>query len=311
MEAVKTRIRVHAGRVQTRILLAAVAASAACGRLGFEGRGAPDAAPDAGQECIPGQPFGAPTRLVELEDPGVRHGTLRLRPDERSGYFWSFRGGDSEIYYVSRPDLAAPFVVEPTTGLTTAANELDPTIAADGSLLVFRRSASGDDLVMAIPTDPRTFTQVMGLGALNTLSSETQPYLSANATEIVFASSRDMPGSALGSLYRADRAGTVFENVARIDELSTPSDEGDPALSADGLTLYFRSDRPATFGGQNIYVATRPALDQPFGPPVLVDNVNSERDDGPSFLSPDDCRLYLSSERDGVNAVYVAVRGVP
>jgi Tol biopolymer transport system component len=35
---------------------------------------------------------------------------------------------------------------------------------------------------------------------------------------------------------------------------------GAPALSWDGTTLYFYSDRPGGFGGRDLYVATRTKL---------------------------------------------------
>jgi len=41
---------------------------------------------------------------------------------------------------------------------------------------------------------------------------------------------------------------------------------------------------------------------------VLVENVNSAGDDGPSWLSPDGCRMYISSDRAGTNDVFVAQR---
>ncbi len=80
-------------------------------------------------------------------------------------------------------------------------------------------------------------------------------------------------------------------------------------LSEDGRTLYFRSDRPSAMGGFNVFVATRPTIAAAFGAPVFVPNVNAAGDDGPSFISPDGCRIYLSSDRLGNNDIFVATRG--
>jgi hypothetical protein len=292
----------------------AVAGSAGCGRLGFETRagagadGGVDAPGDAFGTCDPGAAFGIPVPIVELNS-ATAEGTLRLLPDERSGYLWSDRlPGERELFYVTRAELAAPFTITHLPDLGAPAGELDPTIASDGSLLVFRRSGPGDDLWMATPTSPTSFTAPVALTALNTAAIDTQPYLQPGGNELLFSSARG-GSTGEGDLYRSIRSGTTFSPPTRIAELATADDEGDPVLTADGLTIYFRSTRPAAFAGHNIYVATRPSTADPFGPAVLVDNVNSEGDDGASWLSADGCRLYLSSDRSGNNDIFVATRG--
>lgn len=110
-------------------------------------------------------------------------------------------------------------------------------------------------------------------------------------------------------LYRSIRTGTSFSAPVLVAELSTQSSQGDPVITADGLTLYFRSDRPAGFASFNIYVAMRPTLGDPFGPAVLALNVNGPGAEGASWSSPDGCRLYLTSDRAGTNDIYVATRG--
>src|SRR5687767_9477207 len=48
-------------------------------------------------------------------------------------------------------------------------------------------------------------------------------------------------------------------------ELNTPSNEGYPVLSPDGLSLYIVSDRPGGFGALDIFVARRASLNDPWG----------------------------------------------
>jgi hypothetical protein len=63
-------------------------------------------------------------------------------------------------------------------------------------------------------------------------------------------------------------------------ELSTPSIDGCPAQSPDGLRLYMASSRPGGKGGLDIWVATRPATSAPWGAPQNLDEpVNSAADD--------------------------------
>lgn len=295
--------------IATRGALVVVAVGA-CGRIHFAERQNPDDARDAAVDalgtCDVAAPFGVPVPIAELNDPTHNDGTLRLLADELSGYFWSFRGGTSSaLYLATRADLASPFSITPVQGLGLAGNLLDPTISSDGTLLVFRRSMPGDDLYEATRVAPETFTAGTAIASLDTGDTEVQPFMPLSGDVLVFSSSR----TGGGDLYTSTRTGTAFSAPTQITELATTADEGDPVLSPDGLTLYFRSNRPAAQAGYNIFVATRPTTADPFGPPDLVPNVSSDADDGPSWISPDGCRLYLSSDRAGTNDIYVSTRG--
>lgn len=287
--------------------------SAGCGRWHFDAQSGdldagtdPDTG-DAAATCDLSAPFGTPVVISELADPGLAaDGTLRLAPDELSGYFWSLRTGNQRIYYAKRTTRGQPFSFTIVSGLNTVNNDLDPTLSSDGTLLVFRHNIPGDDLWAATPTSATTFINPAPIANLNTGGVDAQPYLQEGGNELLFESKR----SGVGDLYRSIRTGTTFSAPTLIAELSTmTADEGDPVLSADGLTLYFRSDRPASLTGYNIWVATRASTASVFGPATLVPNVSSAGDDGPSFLSTDGCRLYLSSDRGGDNDIYVATRG--
>jgi WD40-like Beta Propeller Repeat len=63
-------------------------------------------------------------------------------------------------------------------------------------------------------------------------------------------------------------------------ELNTPSLDGCPIQSPDGLRLYMASNRPGGKGGLDIWVATRSSTSAPWGAPInLGEPVNSAADD--------------------------------
>jgi hypothetical protein len=63
-------------------------------------------------------------------------------------------------------------------------------------------------------------------------------------------------------------------------ELNTPSLDGCPIQSPDGLSLYMASNRPGGRGGLDIWVATRESNDAPWGAPQnLPEPINSASDD--------------------------------
>src|SRR2546428_3477160 len=78
--------------------------------------------------------------------------------------------------------------------------------------------------------------------------------------------------------------------------VNSGSNEQHPAISKDGLSLYFASDRAvaAGMGGLDIYVSHRESLDAPWGPPVnLGPNINSAGTDLAPTFSPAALLLYF------------------
>src|SRR5436190_14317335 len=84
--------------------------------------------------------------------------------------------------------------------------------------------------------------------------------------------------------------------------VNSGSNEQHPAISKDGLSLYFASDRPGAggMGGLDIYVSHRESLDAPWGAPVnLGPNINSAGNDLAPTFSPDGHLLYFHSNGRG------------
>lgn len=85
-----------------------------------------------------------------------------------------------------------------------------------------------------------------------------------------------------------------------------------PTLSADGLSLYFISDRPGGVGGVDVWVTRRDSRSSPWEAPVnLGPPVNTSFTDGAPSLSPDGHLLFIHSNRPGSlggNDIWVAHR---
>jgi hypothetical protein len=80
--------------------------------------------------------------------------------------------------------------------------------------------------------------------------------------------------------------------------------DGGTSFSADGLELYFSSNRPGGFAGgimgEDLWVSTRASIDDPWGPPVnLGPAVNGTTDECSPSISPDGLTLYFSDEWGG------------
>jgi Tol biopolymer transport system component len=75
---------------------------------------------------------------------------------------------------------------------------------------------------------------------------------------------------------------------------------GAPLVTADGLELFFLSNRPGGYGGNDIWVSTRATTADAWGTPVnLGPPVNGPAEDVDCWVSPDGLTLLLCSNRPG------------
>jgi Tol biopolymer transport system component len=73
-----------------------------------------------------------------------------------------------------------------------------------------------------------------------------------------------------------------------------------PSISADGLTLYFNSNRSGGYGAFDLWMTTRPTKEDPWGSPEnLGPMVNSSSREGGASISADGLSLYFNSTRPG------------
>jgi hypothetical protein len=82
--------------------------------------------------------------------------------------------------------------------------------------------------------------------------------------------------------------------------INSPFNDVGPAISKDGLSLYFGSDRPDGFGGLDMWVSQRASLEAPWGPPInLGAMMNTESIENVPALSRDEHWLFFNSNRSG------------
>lgn len=131
---------------------------------------------------------------------------------------------------------------------------------------------------------------------LQSAANEVSPSVSLDGLTLVFASNRLVATDF--DLYMSTRMAATdpWSMPIRIDELVTSSAEGGPCLSADGLTIYFHSDRNS--GLFDIYQAHRPSPTEPFGLATSLNiNVGTKMDID-TWISPDDRHLFFTSNRN-------------
>jgi len=85
-----------------------------------------------------------------------------------------------------------------------------------------------------------------------------------------------------------------------VNTASGEGGNGGLSISADGLSIYFDSERSGGYGGVDLWVAARSAKNDDWNPPVnLGPVVNSSDGDSSPSISADGLSLYFSSNRAG------------
>jgi len=128
--------------------------------------------------------------------------------------------------------------------------------------------------------------------------------LTADLLEIYFASTRDEGDIDIWTASRPSRHDD-FGPPQKVRSVSSRSPDTGSTISADGLTLWFASDRRSmgTSGGLDIWVSTRPSRTSDWSDPVLVPAVNSSSFDIPRPPGVHGLVMPLGSER-GPGSVY-------
>lgn len=136
-------------------------------------------------------------------------------------------------------------------------------------------------------------------------AADQDPTLTADGLEICFASLR----SGNSDLWSSRRSSleAPWGAPVRVDSLSTEAGEASPHLSADGLTIWFASDRAGGAGGHDVWMATRSTRDMPWSAAERIAEVSSDASD----LAPsvDGNWFALASLRNGETYdLYLATR---
>jgi Tol biopolymer transport system component len=174
-------------------------------------------------------------------------------------------------------------------------------------------SGTADAPVDSAPSGPRCdpskpFGTPFPIAEFPATSTRTTPRLSADELTIYFTTNNADAGNDLSA---ASRTGTslAFGPEAILPQ-STASNDNDPSVSADQLSLYFHSNRNGT--SADLFVATRASTSVPFGAAVAVTTLNQPTtNEAHAYYRSAGEELWFVSDRDGGAGafdIYVAKR---
>lgn len=142
------------------------------------------------------------------------------------------------------------------------------------------------------------------VAGLNTDRNETAPRLTSDELGIFFM----RQGTSSAQIVTATRTelGGAWSAAVLVKELSSSAHDGSPSLTADGLTMYFHSNRSPSSGSYDIWRSVRASKAAPWGTPTRLSILSSAASDTYPYVRPDGRALYFSSLRSGHYNVYVA-----
>ncbi|MCH7961757.1 MAG: PD40 domain-containing protein, partial [Planctomycetes bacterium] len=253
-----------------------------------------------------------------------------------SAWVWRYRAIQDATYYsdgdsIRTPARSAPvrdILWQPARALghpvNSADDEYEPRLSGDGRSLFFVRGRPDEDADIYLSTrTPDGWTEPVPIDAVNTAADELGPAPSFDGSTLLFYSDR-RGGFGGFDLWRISRQadGTWGEAENLGPAVNTPFNDYGPALSPDGGTLYFASNRPrrgerttdladgwpATLRDDylqqpyDIYASTVSA--DGFGPASAVDALNSPHNEGAPVVNPFASFLYFASDRPGGTGGY-------
>ena len=232
------------------------------------------------------EPWGGPQNFGPNINSSGRDLAPAFSPDGHFLYFQSDRpggcgpAGTLDLYVSHRRNKHDDFGWEPAVhipcgNINTPGDDAGATIfnneEHDQTILYFTRNltpsnADGFDIYMSTKDDdPTAFGPAMLVPELSSPFRDTRTTIRRDGLEMILSSGR------LGSvgptrnedLWVSTRKNTDAPwgtpvNLGPV--VNSPFFDGAPALSRDGTTLYFFSERPGGFGKRDLYVTTRTKL---------------------------------------------------
>jgi hypothetical protein len=247
--------------------------------------------------------FSVPAVMASLSS-AVGDGTPSMTEDRLELYFKSERTGVYDLYVSKRQSVSvgwpAPVGV---AELNSLAAETGVEISPDGLTLWFASDRAGGlgglDIYMTTrPTRQSAWSAPVHVPALSSSSLE-EGIMVAPSGLVAYLQS-DRRGLGRKEVFRAARTATSapWSAPVLVDELADASGEN-PWVTADDCTIVYQSDRAGGLGSDDIWMATRPAPDQPFGVPTVVSSLSSTAYDADPQLTTDMNYALVVSLRGG------------
>ena len=201
--------------------------------------------------------------------------------------------------------LRGPQGWQPAFHLDRPINSEEPegaaSIASDGQRIYYTRCFQPDGFghcdIYVSDLHGTEWGEPQNLGpAVNTASWEAHPSISSDGRTLFFAREDSIGGF---DIWESTLTDTGWSEAVRLPEtVNSPYAEGSPFIHADGVTLYFASNRPGGYGGFDLYVSRK--TENGWSPAVnLGPWINTEGDEKYLTIPGMGNKAYFASSRPG------------
>ncbi|RDC58526.1 hypothetical protein DU508_00550 [Pedobacter chinensis] len=209
--------------------------------------------------------------------------------------------------YLLDCDFAAVAIKKPVkyvpnnlgNGVNTTDAEYFPALTADGETLIFTRQVNGNEDFWTSQFKNNVWNVATPLSTkINTTQyNEGAQTISPDGKYLFFTGCNRPEGLGRCDIYVSHREGKDWGEPYNIGKpVNSEYWESQPAISPDGRTLYFISNRPGGFGGYDIWKSTI-TDDAKWGPAInLGSEINTPYDENTPFIHADGKTLYFSSD---------------
>ncbi|QPH40288.1 OmpA family protein [Pedobacter endophyticus] len=198
--------------------------------------------------------------------------------------------------------IKSPVKYTPTNlgnGVNTTDAEYFPALTADGETLIFTRQVNGNEDFWTSQFKNNAWTLASPLSNnINTARyNEGAQTISPDGKYLFFTGCNRPDGLGRCDIYVSHREGKGWGEPYNVGKpVNSEYWESQPAISPDGRTLYFISNRPGGSGGYDIWKSTI-TDDAKWGPAInLGPEINTAYDENTPFLHADGKTLYFSSD---------------
>lgn len=191
--------------------------------------------------------------------------------------------------------------------INSAGYEYFPTFTTDEQTMVFTRlvdakaaahmtsSDQDEDFFISKIKDGK-WLPAINFKEINSPFREGAQCVSPDGLSIYFTGCNRPDGKGKCDIYVTRRVGDKWLPAQNLGvPVNSTAWESQPALSSDGKTLYFASDRNGGKGGIDIWKTTM-QHDGNWSIPINVEELNTKHKDESPFIHPDGTTIYFSSE---------------
>jgi hypothetical protein len=202
-------------------------------------------------------------------------------------------------------------IVNLSDSINTEYPEYSPVISADESMLIFtsRRPDAGaekaiddqyyEDIFVSYKSADGSWTKPVSIDPNINTTGDHEAAIGLSADGQTLLVYKDENGD--GGIFESHMEGDHWSSLVKVgsdnnSDINSKAWEPSAAITADGRTLYFTSDRKGGFGGRDLYKAVKLpngkwSLSKNLGP-----TINTPYDEDAPFIHPDQKTLFYSSK---------------